>query len=707
MPPPLLEEFHTCRWVAHSLHRQLKAVMKNPYESTSSASCRYFVPSSLLASQVAKEEKRARKKRLKPEPLTYNDLFQNQDSQVKSGNVKKQTAANRATALRLYLKENHLLPEDVVGNEMRAAYTLGEARFADALRKEGRSSRSISNLRAALKPWRTAVATDDKHRAQSVDSMTPFQRMVTELVGIRPVRALARQAAIPASMLRGWIKGKQPRASNVQNIRRLEAFFGMERDSLAVLGGIQDGQNLRESVGQAAPNPYRDLLAENRKLHYVLRVPAESLLRNEWSELIRYKTDAVPRLKRLTRGIWTFSPHKGVARAKEWFSFSEDRQVPSANKCWNNVASYYGWMTLDKSLGGLGLPFDSLQTLAWLAVPDHVEAYLRWRMKRCNGKMTVGTLELLAVMTWMVRAGDGYLYQQAQFQKSLPEKYQGEDWHSFCTTHYEYCQKLLSFWKGKTQVSRNSFDTVRTVIDSPEPMQEIADMVQRMRNDRRSGSPEREAIWARDILLIKLLASNPIRQVNFITLTWNESNVNGHHCNDRGAVYQRVDGSWWIAIPKHLFKNRGASLRDYDSPINESVWKDLERYLFKYRPILLRWPTDLLLLTLTRDPKSGVTKKGQPYKQAVLQEHLPFRYIGNQVAKLTARYLRNSDGSRMHAFRNIVATAILKADGGDIKTAALVLHDKETTVEKHYSGIRSGDGSVRMAALLKKSFDRM
>jgi integrase len=414
-----------------------------------------------------------------------------------------------------------------------------------------------------------------------------------------------------------------------------------------------------------------------------------------------------PLLTRLARGVWTFSPHKTHERAAEWFAFLDERKVPSAGKCWTTIASYYGWMTLCTSKGGMGMPEAAVQSLAWLAVPDNIQAYFQWRMKRCDGKMTAGILELLAFITWMVRPGDGYLYQLPHFHLQLPDKYRTEDWHALCERQHIYCQRLQNFWNNNLYVSRNSFDTVRTVIDSAEPMQEVADMVQRMRNDRPYGSPQKEAIWARDILIIKLLASNPLRMENNIHLTWDEVNVAGHRPNDREAVYKRVDGSWWISVPAHLLKNRGGNTKDYDSPIQKSVWPDLERYLFKYRPLLLRWPTDLLILTLTRDPASTVTKHGQPYKQIAFNEHMPYSAIGNHVAKLTARYLRNSNGSRMHAFRHIVATAIMKADGGDVKTAALVLHDKETTVEKHYSGMRSGDGNARMGELLKRSFDRM
>lgn len=57
--------------------------------------------------------------------------------------------------------------------------------------------------------------------------------------------------------------------------------------------------------------------------------------------------------------------------------------------------------------------------------------------------------------------------------------------------------------------------------------------------------------------------------------------------------------------------------------------------------------------------------------------------------------------------RHVVVTAILKTESGDMKTAALVLNDLETTVAKYYSGMRSGDGAVRMGQLLGKTLNRM
>lgn len=681
--------------------------MKSRSKSTSSAVCRYFVPSPLLASQVTKGGKRAPKKPKKLTPLTYIQLLNEQDRAVQNGSLNKQTAANRATALRLFLRVHHFLPEDVVGPEFRATFPLAEAQFLQAMQVEGRTSRSISNLRAALKPWRLAVAEEDKRRALEEVGVAPFGRQIRELIDGMPIRAFARKVGVRAHLLYGWAKGIQPAPSSVPEIRRVEAFFGIERDSLVTLAGIRDHGYIRPAVGTPPPNAYRQRLAVVRKQRYLLKVPDGSPMRAEWRELMRYKTAAVPALNRPHRGTWTFSPHQRVEREAAWYSFLDDKEVPSAGLCWGVVASYLGWLRLSKEQGGLGMDETAVQTLGWLAVTEHLEAYLDWRVRRADGKMTRGILYLVVIMLWMTRPRDGYLYQQTEFQRLLPERYHSADWQQLCKTSHEYCERLYQFWEPKVQVARDPFDTVRTVVDCKEPMQEIADMVQRMRADRPVGDPTREAIWARDLLLIKLLASNPLRMRNFITLSWNDKNVNGHRPDDRASIYRRVDGTWWLSVPKHLFKNRGANLNHYDSPIHESVWPDLERYLFKYRMRLLKWPTDLVFLTAIRTHKTELTKYGKPRKQVAETEHLPYRNIGNHVAKLTMRYLRDSDGSRMHAFRNLVATSILKADGGDIKTAALVLHDKQSTVEKHYAWLQSGDGNKRMGELLQSSFERM
>lgn len=122
----------------------------------------------------------------------------------------------------------------------------------------------------------------------------------------------------------------------------------------------------------------------------------------------------------------------------------------------------------------------------------------------------------------------------------------------------------------------------------------------------------------------------------------------------------------------------------------------------------MRWPTDLVFLQNVRNPERTVSiRHGVAYKRPAATSHRPFMEMSKRLVVLTRKYLWKSNGIGTHSMRHIVATSILKTDAGDIKTAAMVLNDAAATVAKHYSGMRSGDGAVRMGQLLEKTFNRM
>jgi integrase len=142
-------------------------------------------------------------------------------------------------------------------------------------------------------------------------------------------------------------------------------------------------------------------------------------------------------------------------------------------------------------------------------------------------------------------------------------------------------------------------------------------------------------------------SSNPLRRRHLVCLAWRADNT--------GELYQRVDKSWWIRISKAEFKNRlgAAGENNYDCMVQPSAWPNIGRYLFIYRPKLLREPTDLVFLT-----------RGSPGKKS----HRPWTTLSMRVHELTAKYLSKCVGVGSHAFRHLVATSILKAEGGDYKT---------------------------------------
>lgn len=651
---------------------------------------RYFTPSPLTASQETKN-KRVRGARFPMStPLTYQLLLDIQARDVQIKGLNQQTAANRATALRAFLRANHLSPQDVVGDEMRVKHADALTKYARSLEKAGTSARNITNSVSAIRPWKESVLQHDTVAALDAGKSTPFQLALKSSMEGIPVARVAREAKIPKYMLWGWIIGKVPRASSDRYLWRLESYLGLERNSLLKLSGIKPIGYKPSLGGEPEPLAYNQKLTILTKEHYFFKPEKTSPLRGQWEEFLHYKTATIPTLKRTRRGKWRFSPCPLTAdSASTWWAFLAGREIASARMSWSNVARYLGWLMLPVEQGGRGLERDQLDTLAWLAVPDYIEEHLDWHRLRI-GARNRGATQFLAFVTTLVRPVHGYLRQLPDMQQTLPQQFQDESWEVICDRQFELVQNLTYAYKDETEVTRDSFAPIRHIIHLPQPMEAIADMVHRMRADRPVAQPRREPIWARDMLLIRLLISNPLRLRSLAHLTWRADNS--------GELYQRPDRSWWIRIPKRKFKNTAGAAgdRDYDSQVHPSARQIIEQYLFVYRPKLLREPSDLVFLAGPSRQK-GHESRG----------HEPWGDLSKRVYALTARYLPRCAGTGAHAFRHIVATSILKADGGDFKTAALVLNDRPYTVERHYAGLRSNDGSERMAKLLEGPLSRM
>jgi integrase len=623
-------------------------------------------------------------------PTTYQDLLDIQERLVQQGALKAQTAANRASTLRAFLKLNKLEVDDPVGIEFRAAFLSHMEAFVAKLRADSKSQRNITNSMAALRPWRKLVVTLDTDRAIAGDNLAPFNQAVKSLLKEQPVDPLVRQLGIPRYMMYGWLKGKKPRLSNVKHIHRLEAYFGVPHGELAVLAGFAGNQHVQPTIGVPVEVDYRNSLAARTSDHYFFKPEPTSPLRAQWKDFLVYKTDEQPELARTEKGIWRLAPFEfNKESPATWSQFLDGVEVPSARMGWARVAGYLGWLAIPIEEGGGGVPAQQLHTLAWLAVRDKVNAFLRWVVKRSGGCHTGSYFEFCAFGKNVLRLATGYLYQQPELLATLPAEYRG-DWEKMCSRTFDLLQASSARHHKSRQQGRDPKAPMQHILEAENPLDFVADMVQRLRADRPIGnSPVREAVWARDLALVKLVVSNPLRLRNLATLTWRPDNT--------GQLYQRSDGSWWIRIDKRNFKNtRGfAGEHTYDSPVQESVWTDLERYLKTFRPRLLRCQTDFVFVA----GRHG--SKPRP-------PDAPWTGLSGRLDELTSKYLFRCPGIGAHAFRHLVATAIIKASNySDFKTAALVLNDKLSTVERHYAHLQSADGANRMSELLGATLNRM
>jgi len=327
-------------------------------------------------------------------PTTYQDLLDVQERLLQRGALKAQTAANRASTLRAFLKFNQLEVDDPVGHEFRASFTARCQAFAAHLAELGKTSRNVSNSLSTLRPWREFLVALDTDRAIAGDNLAPFNQAFRSVLKDFPVKRLARELAVPANMMYGWLKGKKPRLSNVSHIHRIESFFGVEHGELAVLAGFSGAARIPQVVGDAVVVAYRDSLAERTSQHYLFKPLPDSPLREQWRQFVRYKTDWQPTLNRSESAVWRTAPFEfGRETPKAWAHYLDGVEIPTAKISWTKTAAYLGWLNLPKEQGGAGLPAEQLNTLAWFAVREHVEGYVRWMVKRSGNRFNGTTFE--------------------------------------------------------------------------------------------------------------------------------------------------------------------------------------------------------------------------------------------------------------------------------------------------------------------------
>ncbi len=192
------------------------------------------------------------------------------------------------------------------------------------------------------------------------------------------------------------------------------------------------------------------------------------------------------------------------------------------------------------------------------------------------------------------------------------------------------------------------------------------------------------AVWVRDQLLLRMLASNPLRNRNFREMRYLEKPTS----DDLGNLYRDANGGWRLRFQPFEMKNeKGAASELYDVPVPADLWPLVDSYILKARPILMDGKTtDAVFLN----------RNGKPFKVAGLSA---------VVKTLTGRYLQGMPdvyGFATHAFRHIIATAWLRAHPEDYLTVAHILHDKLQTVLDNYAHVTPTDGLVRYSGWLSK-----
>jgi hypothetical protein len=94
-------------------------------------------------------------------------------------------------------------------------------------------------------------------------------------------------------------------------------------------------------------------------------------------------------------------------------------------------------------VGSRPIPEGQIETIAWLAVPDFLEAFMDW-MKERDGVRNQAQMQFLVMIASFVHPRFGYLRQRPERQPTLPAQYQQEQRAQLCDRQFELIEQLVS-----------------------------------------------------------------------------------------------------------------------------------------------------------------------------------------------------------------------------------------------------------------------
>lgn len=576
-----------------------------------------------------------------------------------------QLVKNHRTAITRWMEHFGLAKDDPVGPELDREFKTDLSKFLEAIQSEY-GPQTLKDRKYQLTNWHEAfvrLSGSDGLPADFFDALT----FLFESTGAK-VYTVARATGVPDTNIRHWLNRRRqhyPSRNSHEYLAALEVYFGIPSGALR----CRAGRHKASAGADATPvkTEFGKKISGLKQSPYRLKsFPAE--LQKEWDDFVRYKTGDVFYLKR-----------RKLKRNESW-RIRKDMRCPSADIALTYVQGFYGYLCLapdaaDEKRCGRGF-IPSELSLALLADPDLVGDYLLFRKAR-SGDYTTETLSTLTFCKSLVLPEFGYLRQQSQFGSKLSTKVPTGEWDRWCEQSY---QSFLTT-SGEIVIPKPKFpfEKIKGLLAQEHPIAALRDFAMRLEADAPPvhHHPRLRATHARNVFLVRLLTSNPLRVHHFSIMTYRPDNS--------GNLYQKkVKGEWrWcLRFPPESFKNEKGAAKDrpYDMEIPFSVWPSLENYLFNHRRYLYGSAESDYVFRAGGGPSSS--EKGLEPAEPVSEET-----ISQQIRNLTKDYFPGHPGFGPHSFRHIVATDYIKHHPEGYNVAASILHDLPDTVRVAYSWV--------------------
>lgn len=597
-----------------------------------------------------------------------------------AAHARPQVLANLSTALGAFQRQFGLTDASPVGRELSIGFIPALQTHLQALNEAGLAAQTLKDRKSRLRRWKKLADELYLLHSDSNGNRSLFQAVLQGLLhGRGSLLEIATQAQVSKTSLGRWLNGVLPTRRAIPSLRRLEQLLAVPNGTLTDTVLIRGAFPIGDAVA-CKPIAYRERLRKQSAMPYHLHVmDVSDSLRDEWTAFVAYKTSLATTAARHANGVWRLRPVSTCSQSMiSWATrVGEDSVAPTASIVWGYVSSYLGWLTLPRDKGGRGIPLENVQTLSWLTRVDEIVAYVNWQIGRAGRLMHGGIASFLNLVLSLANPTTGYL-------RHNPHPLPGTgDWAAACTKVFDVAKMLKAQATRQDKQSRDPFAPIEHIIALTNPFDGVIRMIEKMRLDRPTPGTVEEAIWARDILLIRLLARYPLRALNIKNLEFDK---------DAPTRLYESGGAWYMHADKEVFKNeKGAAKdRDYHIAIDPTLWGDIEAWKTIYKKRLESIPTNYVFIS------------SRPSKQGKIWSNL-----NRRISRLTRRYLEGCLGVGPHTFRHLYATSVLKQHPGEITAVAYALHDKEETVRRYYRRFLVMDGFTRVKTLFPESLDRM
>jgi hypothetical protein len=523
----------------------------------------------------------------------------------------------------------------------------------------GLSERTKADRRTHINKWKNiADAIESKARGTAKPLKSFNIALRDALVASNMSKtAFIRETAISKSVLSKWLSGAQPNQRTISAIHRAENTLGLSRGELTNLIRSEDKSLTSDYVGTIA---YRTRLAVAIKNPFKLRTEEVSPeLLKEWKDLFRYKTAVIVSLKRTNNAIWRLKPIEKCTKTLQEACMN-NLTSPSGSIMWMGIKNYLGFLRLPIDEGGYGLDLNEIQTIAWFAHPDALNAYLEFLKSRSGGISHGSHKRICAETICLLNYESGYLGQQPEFMKKLKASSipSGMDWKMMCAK----TSAIAKLWKNQSKdKSRSTEEPIAALLALPYALNPIFKAIKQL-DTQAAGMPSGGMVQARlkrDALLLAFLVSNPLRVLNFKIMTWLPDNT--------GNLYKDGNTSWRLRFDATDMKTK----KPYNVKIAGWLVNRLEAYIEEYRNTLLESRQSNCLFIASKETNA--------VKWELLDRH---------IQKLTKKLVPESPGFGAHAFRHLVATDWLRKNPNDFLTVAELLNDRLETVIAHYAHLK-------------------